>query len=66
MKIAIIAAILVALSFWAACCDPPRGYSSILTPVAHADCLTNTILVGGRMIICTTCCMGGFCNTTCN
>jgi len=33
---------------------------------AVAQCVTNTtILPSGRMVICTTCCTGGFCNTTC-
>lgn len=33
---------------------------------AVAQCVTNTtILPSGRMVICTTCCHGGFCNTTC-
>ena len=52
MKILIIAAILIILSILA-------------ESTAMADCVTNTIMSGGRMIICTTCCMGGFCNTTC-
>ena len=33
---------------------------------AAAACTTNTfILPDGRMIVCTTCCMGAYCTTTC-
>jgi hypothetical protein len=31
----------------------------------HAQCVTSTYFIGGKMTICTTCCTGGFCNTTC-
>jgi hypothetical protein len=33
-------------------------------PVAAA-CTTHTILVDGRMTVCTTCCFGHSCTTTC-
>lgn len=32
---------------------------------AWAACRTHTIFVGGRMVLCTTCCMGIHCTTTC-
>ena len=32
---------------------------------ALAACQTNTIMVGGRMVICTTCCYGSHCSTQC-
>ena len=34
--------------------------------VAYASCRTQTITTpDGRMTVCTTCCYGGNCNTTC-
>jgi len=33
--------------------------------VVYANCTTHTIMQGGRMVTCTTCCYGGNCNTTC-
>ena len=30
-----------------------------------ASCTTHTIMQGGRMVTCTTCCYGNNCNTTC-
>jgi hypothetical protein len=35
------------------------------TTVAYANCVTNTVFSGGRMTVCTTCCYGGNCTTTC-
>jgi hypothetical protein len=35
-----------------------------VTGVAYA-CTTNTIISGGKMETCTTCCYGGSCTTTC-
>ncbi len=36
------------------------------TTLAYADgCTTHTIMQGGRIITCTTCCYFGNCNTTC-
>jgi len=38
----------------------------LATFVVHADCVTNTIIgKDGRMTVCTTCCNGGYCTTTC-
>lgn len=34
--------------------------------VAYAQCVTNTYMVNGRVTICTTCCYGANCTTTCN
>jgi hypothetical protein len=31
----------------------------------YASCTTHTIYSGGRMIMCTTCCSGSYCSTTC-
>ncbi len=31
----------------------------------YANCTTHTINSGGKMIMCTTCCYAGSCNTTC-
>ena len=30
-----------------------------------ANCTSHTIMSGGRMVICTTCCVGSNCTTTC-
>jgi hypothetical protein len=32
---------------------------------AWASCTTHTVIQGGRMVTCTTCCVGGHCTTTC-
>jgi len=37
----------------------------LFTGVAHASCTTTTILVDGKMTICTTCCYNGNCSVTC-
>ena len=31
----------------------------------HASCRTHTIYQDGRMLMCTTCCYGSMCNTSC-
>lgn len=36
-----------------------------LSGAALANCLTNTYFVNGRMVVCTTCCYGTMCSTTC-
>jgi hypothetical protein len=33
--------------------------------VVYANCVTNTVFSGGRMTVCTTCCYGTNCSTTC-
>lgn len=33
--------------------------------IAAANCVTNTYFINGRMTVCTTCCYGGNCTTTC-
>lgn len=35
------------------------------TTMVWASCTTHTINSNGRFITCTTCCVGGFCNTNC-
>ena len=38
----------------------------MIVQFAHADCTTNTIfLPDGKIMICTTCCYGNNCTTTC-
>lgn len=37
----------------------------MLSGVAVAQCVTNTYFHNGRMVICTTCCYGSNCTTTC-
>jgi hypothetical protein len=37
----------------------------LISGVAYAACTTHTYFVNGRMVICTTCCTGSFCNTSC-
>lgn len=38
----------------------------ILTSLTvHANCTTNTIFVGDKMLLCTTCCVDNNCQTTC-
>lgn len=32
---------------------------------AWAECTTHTYMGGGRTVVCTTCCLGGMCTTTC-
>ena len=37
-----------------------------IASVAYANCTTNTVTYpNGKMVICTTCCNNGHCNTTC-
>ena len=31
----------------------------------YASCTTHTYWLNGQMIMCTTCCFGSYCNTTC-
>lgn len=39
---------------------------SLLVYQAEAACVTNTIVdQNGRMLVCTTCCSGTMCNTSC-
>jgi hypothetical protein len=38
---------------------------SLTATLVYASCTTHTIMQGGRMVTCTTCCYGGNCNTTC-
>jgi hypothetical protein len=39
---------------------------SMVATLAYASCTTNTVTMpDGRMMICTTCCYGGNCNTNC-
>jgi hypothetical protein len=33
--------------------------------VAVANCVTNTYFINGRMVMCTTCCVGSHCTTNC-
>lgn len=33
--------------------------------IAAADCYTNTTYYRGRMVTCTTCCVGNSCSTNC-
>jgi hypothetical protein len=35
------------------------------TTAAYAACSTHSYVVNGKLIICTTCCSGSMCNTTC-
>lgn len=39
---------------------------SITATVVYANCTTSTISMNGKMVICTTCCTNGMCNTFCN
>ena len=32
---------------------------------ANANCVTNTVNMDGRFVICVTCCYNGHCDTTC-
>jgi hypothetical protein len=37
-----------------------------VAPIAAvAQCVTNSAWIGGRYVICTTCCSGSHCHTTC-
>lgn len=33
--------------------------------LVYANCTTHTYFVNGKTVMCTTCCYGGNCNTTC-
>lgn len=40
--------------------------AALFATAVYANCVTNTIMQGGRMVICTTCCYGSNnCTTTC-
>ena len=39
---------------------------SLFATAAYASCVTNSYMSGGRVVVCTTCCVGGSCNTICN
>lgn len=39
---------------------------ALTATVAYASCVTNTYITDGRVIVCTTCCYGTNCTTTCN
>ncbi len=39
---------------------------ALSTTAAYAACVTNTYISGGRVVVCTTCCYGTNCTTTCN
>ena len=34
-------------------------------PAAYAGCSSHTYFLNGQVIICSTCCVGGYCTTTC-
>ena len=38
---------------------------SLTATAVYANCVTNTVISGGRMTVCTTCCYGTNCTTTC-
>lgn len=39
---------------------------SMVATVVYANCTTHTVTTSsGRMVVCTTCCYGGNCNTNC-
>jgi hypothetical protein len=38
---------------------------ALAASAAYASCVTNTVFQGGKMVVCTTCCYGGNCTTTC-
>lgn len=44
------------IAFWAA---------TLFATAAYANCVTNTYFINGKMIMCTTCCYGNNCTTTC-
>ena len=37
----------------------------LISTAVYASCRTNTIIVNGKMMTCTTCCYGGNCTTNC-
>ncbi len=40
---------------------------ALFATAVYASCTYQTITTpSGRVVTCTTCCYGGFCNTTCN
>jgi hypothetical protein len=40
-------------------------YMLLIASMAYASCTTNSVFVGGKLTVCTTCCTSGNCNTTC-
>ena len=38
---------------------------ALTATAAYAQCVTNTYIINGRMTVCTVCCTGGPCTTTC-
>lgn len=38
---------------------------ALFAGVVYANCVTNTTFINGKMIMCTTCCYGTNCQTTC-
>lgn len=38
---------------------------ALTATAAYATCTTHTIFQGGRMVTCSTCCVGNNCTTTC-
>ena len=41
------------------------GVLMVISLSVYAACTTHTYFVNGRMVTCTTCCVGGYCNTNC-
>lgn len=40
-------------------------YMLLIASMAYASCATNTVFLGGKLVVCTTCCSSGNCNTIC-
>lgn len=38
---------------------------ALVTTVAAATCITSTYTQNGKLVVCTTCCYGNQCTTTC-
>jgi hypothetical protein len=39
--------------------------AALFSTAVYASCVTNTYMMDGRTVICTTCCYMGNCTTTC-
>lgn len=39
--------------------------TAVFATSVYAACSTHTYFVNGKMVVCTTCCTGSSCNTTC-
>lgn len=39
--------------------------AAVFATSVYAACSTHTYVVNGKMVVCTTCCTGSSCNTTC-